>query len=83
MTASMHRGELSPIGSPGRAVTLIAQLTEQVHDRGLARVHEGPARDVLGVVQQLFGFGQFFHAASVRGPALKRTQALLFKAVSR
>lgn len=80
---SMHRRAGAVVGGPRRAVALIAQFTEQVHDRGFAGVDEAAARDVLGVLQQLFGFGQFFHAASVRGSALRRTQAFLFKAVSR
>ncbi|MGY6271033.1 hypothetical protein ACXIUT_15180 [Achromobacter denitrificans] len=66
---SMHRGELSPIGSPRRAVTLCAQLIKDIQHGFLARVHEGPAGDVLGVLQKLFGFGDFVHAASLRGAA--------------
>ena len=62
---SVHRRAGAVVGGPGHAVALIAQLTEQVHHRCLGRIHEGPARDVLGVEQQLFGFGQFFHAASL------------------
>lgn len=59
MTASMHRGELSPIGGPSRAVTLGAQLIKDIQHGLFARVHEGAAGDVLGVLQKLFGFGHF------------------------
>ena len=65
MTASMHRGEFTPIGSPRGAVTLCAQLIKDIQHGFLARVHEGAAGDVLGVLEKLFGFGDFVHAASL------------------
>jgi len=76
---SMHRRALAPLGGPRHTVALIAQLTEQVHDRCLGRIHEGPAGDVLGVLQKLFGFGEFFHAASVRGPSCMCMHSFLNK----
>ena len=82
MTPSMHRGVFAPIGGPRRAVTLGAQLIKDIQHGFLARVHEGPAGDVLGVLQQLFGFGEFFHAAMLRGPACSRTQLFLNKDVT-
>lgn len=57
MTPSMHRRASATVGGPGHTVALVAKLSEQVHYRGLARVHKGPTRDVLGVVQQFFGLG--------------------------
>ncbi|MNV46860.1 hypothetical protein D3C71_1387050 [compost metagenome] len=66
--SSMHRRAFAPFGSPGHAVPLGAQLIKDIQNGFLARVHEGPAGDVLRVLQQLFGFGQFFHAAMLRGP---------------
>lgn len=62
---SMHRRANAVVGSPRRAVTLGAQLFKDGHHCGLGRVHEGPAGDVLGVLQKLFGFGDFVHAATV------------------
>ena len=38
------------------AVALCAQLIKDIQHGFLARVREGPARDILGVEQQLFGF---------------------------
>lgn len=81
MTPSMHRGVFAPIGRPRRAVTLGAQLIKDIQHGFLARVHEGPAGDVLGFLQKLLGFGEFFHAAILRGSVLISTQVLLFKAV--
>ena len=83
MTPSMHRCADAVVGGPCRAIPFGAQLAEQVHDGRFAGVDEGAPGHVLGGDEQLFGVGQIFHAASVRGSALKRTQALLFKAVSR
>lgn len=82
MTPSMHRRAFAPIGRPSRSVTLGAQLIKDIQHGFFARVHEGAAGDVLGVLQQLFGFGDFVHAATVRGPACNRTQLFLNKDVS-
>lgn len=79
MTPSMHRGVFAPIGSPRRAVTLGAQLIKDIKHSFLARVHEGPAGDVLGVLQKLFRFGNFFHAAILRGPACNCMHSFLNK----
>lgn len=79
---SVHRRALAPVGRPRHAVTLGAQLIKDIQHGFLARVHEGAAGDVLGVLEKLFGLGEFFHAASLRGTVRNRTQALLFKAVS-
>lgn len=68
MTPSVHRRTDAVVGRPRRAVTLGAQLIKDIQHGFLARVHEGPAGDVLGVLQKLFGFGEFFHAAILRGP---------------
>lgn len=81
MTPSMHRGVFAPITDPCRAVSLGAQLIKDIQHSLFAGVLEGAARDVLGVLQKLFGFGDFVHAASLRGTVRNRTQALLFKAV--
>lgn len=62
---SVHRGELSPVSRPSRAVTLGAQLIKDIQHGLFARVHEGAAGDVLGVLEKLFGFGEFVHAASL------------------
>lgn len=78
----MHRRAGTVVGSPRRTVTLGAQLIKDIQHSFLARVHEGPAGDVLGVLKKLFGFSEFFHAASVRGPACNRTQLFLNKDVS-
>lgn len=59
MTPSMHRRDLAPLDSPRRAVTLGAQLIKDIQHGLFARVLKGPAGDVLGVLQQLFGFGHF------------------------
>lgn len=65
MTSSMHRGELSPIGRPRRAVSFGAQLVKDIQHGLFARVLEGSAGDVLCVGQKLFGFGDFVHAATL------------------
>ena len=82
MTPSMHRRLFAPIRRPCHAVTLGAQLVKDIQHSFLARVHEGPAGDVLGVLQKLFGFGEFFHAAILRGSACTRTQLFLNKDVT-
>lgn len=56
---SVHRRAGGVGAFPGPAVSLCAQLVEKVHDRLFRRVIEGPARDVLGVDQQFFGFRHF------------------------
>ncbi|MDH1299701.1 hypothetical protein [Achromobacter sp. GD03932] len=76
---SMHRRTGTVVGGPRHAVTLGAQLVKDIQHSLFARVHEGPAGDVLGVLQKLFGFSEFFHAASVRGPACKCMQIFLNK----
>lgn len=63
MTPSMHRGAFAPVAGPGHPVALRKKRIEDGHHGLLARFREGPAGDLLGVPQQLFGFGQFFHAA--------------------
>lgn len=65
MTPSMHRRTDAVVGRPRRAVTLGAQLIKDIQHGFLARVHEGPAGDVLGFLQKLLGFGEFFHAATL------------------
>ncbi len=77
----MHRRAFASVSRPRRAVSLGAQLIKDIQHGLFARVHEGAAGDVLGVLQKLFGFGDFVHAASLRGTVRNRTQALLFKAV--
>lgn len=67
MTPSMHRRADAVVGGPGHAVALGAQLFKDGQDGRFGRVHEGPAGHVLGGDQQLFGFGQIFHVASVPG----------------
>ncbi|MNQ81476.1 hypothetical protein D3C85_964990 [compost metagenome] len=59
MTPSMHRRAFAAVRRPRHAVTLGAQLIKDIQHGFLARVHEGAAGDVLGVLQQLFGFGHF------------------------
>lgn len=63
MNSSMHRGAFAPVAGPGHPVALREKRIEDGHHGLLARFREGPAGDLLGVPQQLFGFGQFFHAA--------------------
>lgn len=63
MNSSMHRGAFAPVAGPGHPVALRKKRIEDGHHGLLARFREGPAGDLLGVPQQLFGFGQFFHAA--------------------
>jgi len=63
MNPSMHRGAFAPVAGPGHPVALRKKRIEDGHHGLLARFREGPAGDLLGVPQQLFGFGQFFHAA--------------------
>ena len=77
--SSVHRRAGTVVGRPRHAVTLGAQLIKDIQHSFLARVHEGPAGDVLGVLQKLFRFGDFFHAASVRGPACNCMQIFLNK----
>lgn len=79
MTPSMHRRANAVVGRPRHAITLGAQLIKDIQHGFLARVHEGPAGDVLGVLQKLFGFGEFFHAASVRGPSCMCMHSFLNK----
>lgn len=67
MNSSMHRGAFAPVAGPGHPVALREKRIEDGHHGLLARFREGPAGDLLGVPQQLFGFGQFFHAAMLRG----------------
>lgn len=57
MTPSMHRRTDAVVGRPRRAVTLGAQLIKDIQHGFLARVHEGPAGYVLGVLQKFFGLG--------------------------
>lgn len=57
MNPSMNYSGLPPISGPDRAVAFCAQLPEDVHYCGFTRIYEGPARDVLGVVQQFFRLG--------------------------
>lgn len=64
---SVHRRALAPISRPRHAVALGAQLFKDGQHRGLAGVDEGAPGHVLGGDQQLFGFGQIFHAVSVPG----------------
>ncbi len=77
--SSVHRRASAVVRRPGHAVTLGAQLIKDIQHSLFARVHEGPAGDVLGVLQKLFGFSEFFHAASVRGPACNCMQIFLNK----
>ncbi len=67
MTPSMHRRADAVVGGPCHAVALYAQLFKDGQHRGLARVDEGAPGDVLGGQQKRFGFGDFFHTASVPG----------------
>ncbi|CCJ49414.1 Phage-related hypothetical protein [Bordetella parapertussis Bpp5] len=53
---SVHRRAGGVRAFPGPAVSLCAQLVEKVHDRLFRRVIEGTPGDLLGVVQQFFGF---------------------------
>lgn len=66
-SASMHRRADAVVGGPCHAVALGAQLFKDGHHRGFGRVDEGAPGHVLGGDQQLFGFGQIFHTASVPG----------------
>lgn len=63
MNPSMHRGAFASVAGPGHPVALRKKRIEDGHHGLLARFREGTAGDLLGVPQQLFGFGQFFHAA--------------------
>ncbi len=76
---SMHRGAFASVAGPGHPVALREKRIEDGKHGLLARFREGPAGDLLGVPQQLFGFGQFFHAASVRRTACSRTQIFFHK----
>lgn len=64
-SASMHRRAGAVVGGPGHAVALGAQFFKDGHHRGFGRVDERAPGHVLGGDQQLFGFGQIFHAASL------------------
>lgn len=79
---SMHRRRFAAVGRPCHAVTLGAQLLKDLQHRFFGRIDESPLGHVCGVPQQLFGFSDFFHAASVGGPACNRTQLFLKKVVS-
>lgn len=79
MTASMHRRAFASVSRPSRAVTFGAQLIKDVQHGLFAGVHKGPSGDVLGVLKKLFGFGDFVHAASLRGPACKCMHIFLNK----
>ena len=76
---SMHRRALTPVDGPGHAVPLGQKGVEDGKHGLFAGFGEGPAGDLLGVPQQLFGFGEFFHAASVRRTACSRTQIFFHK----
>lgn len=65
MTSLMHSRVFAPIGGPRGAVSLCAQLVKDIQHGFFARVHEGPAGDVLRVLKKFFGIGQFVHTATV------------------
>lgn len=65
MTPSMHRGAFAPVDGPCHPVTLGEKRVEHGQDCLLAGFHEGAAGDLLGVPQDVFGFGQFVHTASL------------------
>jgi hypothetical protein len=58
----MHRGAFAPFRGPCHACLLREQGVEDVKHGLLAWFNKGPAGDLLGLPQKLFGFGQFFHA---------------------
>ncbi len=63
MTPSMHRGAFAPVGGPGHPGPLVKKRVEDGQHGLLAGFRKGAAGDLLGVPQDVFGFGQFFHAA--------------------
>lgn len=63
MSASMHLGALAPLSGPGHPLALGKERVEHGQDGLLAGFGEGAAGDLLGVPQDVFGFGQFVHAA--------------------
>ncbi|MNK69784.1 hypothetical protein D3C87_891800 [compost metagenome] len=65
MTTSMHRGAFAPVSGPGHPVALREKRIEYGQDGLFTGFRKGPAGDLLGVPQKLFGFGQFFHAVMV------------------
>lgn len=65
MNASMHRGAFAPVDGPCHPLALGEKRVEHGQDCLLAGFHEGAAGDLLGVPQDVFGFGQFVHTATV------------------
>ncbi len=65
MTPSVHRGAVAPLSGPGHPLALGKKRVEDGQDRLLAGFHKGAAGDLLGVPQDVFGFGQFFHPSSL------------------
>ena len=63
MNSSMHRGAVAPFRGPGHPLALGKKRVEDGQDCLLAGFHKGAAGDLLGVPQDVFGFGQFVHAA--------------------
>lgn len=76
---SVHRRAVAPVDGPGHPLALGKERIEDGQDCLFARVHKGAAGDLLGVPQDIFGFGQLFHAASVRRTACSRTQKFFHK----
>lgn len=60
---SVHRRAVASVDGPGHPLALGKKRLEDGQDCLFARVHKGAAGDLLGVPQDIFGFGQFFHAA--------------------
>lgn len=67
MNSSMHRGAVAPVAGPGHPVALGKKRVEDGQDCLLAGFNKGAAGDLLSVPQDVFGFGQFVHAAMLRG----------------
>lgn len=79
---SMHRpAERSHVPLHLGVVVLAAQPAKDIHNRTLGGIDKYPLGYIRCAVQQLFGFGDFFHAASLRGSACNRTQLFLNKVV--
>lgn len=65
MSPSMHRGAVAPFRGPGHPLALGKKRGEDGQDCLLAGFNKGAAGDLLGVPQDVFGFGQFVHTASL------------------